>query len=154
MNPAVTLAFHTLGKIGGWDAAFSIAAQVAGGALGAGLCRLLLGPALAEVNYVATAPGPAGAGAAFAAEFAISFLLLSIVLRVACVRRTPWVAGALVALFIAFESPLSGMSMNPARTFASAVHAGIWTDFFDVYVVAPVTAMIVAAQFHQWSTSA
>jgi aquaporin Z len=154
MNPAVTLAFHTLGKIGGWDTTFYIAAQFVGGALGVGLCRLLLGRALADVNYVATVPGPAGAGTAFAAEFAISFLLLSIVLRVACLRRTPWVAGALVALFIIFESPLSGMSMNPARTFASAIHAGIWTDFFDVYVLAPVTAMIAAAQLHQRSTSA
>lgn len=154
MNPAVTLAFHTLGKIGGWDTIFYIAAQFLGGAAGVGLCRLLLGRALADVNYVATVPGPGGAGMAFIAEFAISFLLLSIVLRVACLRRTPWVAGALVALFITFEAPLSGMSMNPARTFASAIHASVWTGFFDVYVLAPVIAMIAAAQFYQRSTSA
>lgn len=153
MNPAVTLAFYTLGKIGGWDATFYVAAQFVGGAAGVGLCRLLLGRALADVNYVATVPGPLGAGPAFLAEFAISFLLLSVVLRVPCLRRTPWIAGAMVALFITFESPLSGMSMNPARTFASAIHAGIWTDFFDVYVFAPVTAMIAAAQFHKRSNS-
>ena len=51
-----------------------------------------------------------------------------------------WLAGCLVATFITFESPLSGMSMNPARTFASALPSGIWAGFW-VYLIAPPLAV-------------
>ncbi len=151
MNPAVTLAFWTLGKISGRDASFYIAAQVLGGIAGVGLGGLIAGPALRDVDYVVTAPGPRGAWVAFAAEFAISCLMMSAVLRVSNSRRwsryTPMVAGILVAAFITFESPLSGMSMNPARTIASAAPSGIWTAFW-VYVTAPPLAMLIAARFY------
>jgi len=148
MNPAVTVSFWWLGKIAAWDAVFYVAAQIAGGAAGVAFARLLIGQPVAAVNYVATTPGPQGSWVAFAAEFTISCLMLSTVLRVANSRRwtraTPWVAGCLVAGFITFESPLSGMSMNPARSFGSAVSAGIWTSFW-VYLLAPPLAMLMAA---------
>ena len=149
MNPAVTLAFWTLGKIAGYDAIFYMAAQVLGGLAGVIAGSLIAGPALAEVNYVATTPGPHGAWVAFVAESGISCLMMSAVLRVSNSRRwsryTPMVAGCLVALFITFESPLSGMSMNPARTFASAAPSGIWAAFW-VYLIAPPIAMLAAAR--------
>jgi aquaporin Z len=98
-----------------------------------------------------TVPGPAGAWAAFAAEFAISFLLVTVILNVANSRRlarfTPWVAGSLVATYISIESPLSGMSMNPARTFGSALPAGVWTAGW-VYFVAPTIAMLAAGRMY------
>ncbi len=151
MNPAVTLTFWTLGRIAGLDAAFYMAAQALGGAVGVGLVALIAGPALAHVDYVATVPGPHGAWIAFAAEFAISCLMMSTVLRVSNSRRwsryTPIVAGCLVATFITLESPLSGMSMNPARTIASAAPSGIWTAFW-VYLIAPPLAMLAAAKFY------
>jgi aquaporin Z len=151
MNPAVTLAFWSLGRIAGWDAIFYVAAQIVGGAFGVVLGAVIVGPALAHVDYVATVPGPQGAWIAFAAEFGISSLMMSIVLRVSNSRRwsryTPMVAGCLVAAFITFESPLSGMSMNPARTIASAAPSGIWTAFW-VYLIAPPLAMLAAARFY------
>jgi aquaporin Z len=151
MNPAVTLTFWTLGRVAGLDAVFYIAAQVLGGASGVGLGAMIAGPALAQVDYVATVPGPQGAWIAFAAEFAISCLMMSTVLRVSNSRRwsryTPVVAGCLVATFITFESPLSGMSMNPARTIASAAPSGIWTAFW-VYLTAPPLAMLAAGKFY------
>ena len=110
-------------------------AQVAGGVLGVTLMAWIAGPAMAHpsVDFVATRPGPAGAGVAFAAELAIAFVLFSAVLRVmASPRRaahTPWVAGALLAAYITFESPLSGTSMNPARTFGSALLARDFRQF-------------------------
>jgi aquaporin Z len=58
------------------------------------------------------------------------------------------VAGCLVATFITFESPLSGMSMNPARTFGSALFAGVWTSFW-VYLFAPPLAMLAAARWYR-----
>lgn len=152
MNPAVTLAFLSLRKIAPWDAAFYIAAQFSGGAAGVAISALVLGPALARAQYVATAPGPGGAPVAFAAELAISFVLLSVVLRTANSRRwhrlTPFVAGSLVATFITMESPLSGMSMNPARSFASALPSAIWTGFW-IYIAAPVLAMTAAARLYR-----
>src|SRR5215212_2637820 len=74
MNPATTLTFLHLGKIMPWDAAFYIAAQFLGGICGVLFSKLLLGPILAHqsVSYVATVPGPAGAGVAFTAEFIIA----------------------------------------------------------------------------------
>jgi len=151
MNPAVTLTFWTLGRVAGWDAVFYMAAQVLGGAAGVGLGGLVAGPALAQVDYVATVPGPQGAWVAFAAEFVISCLMMSAVLRVSNSRRwsryTPIIAGCLVATFIMFESPFSGMSMNPARTIASAAPSGIWTAFW-VYLIAPPLAMLGAARLY------
>jgi aquaporin Z len=53
--------------------------------------------------------------------------------------------GSLVALYITLEEPLSGMSMNPARTFASAVAGGQWAGIW-VYFTAPPLGMLAAAQ--------
>lgn len=149
LNPAVTLAFLRLGRMRPRDAAGYMVAQFLGGAAGTGLSVWLLGAWLADpaVNYVATVPGAQGVAVAFGAELAISFLLVFIILHVSSAPglapATGLVAGALVALFITFETPLSGMSMNPARTVASALWAhqapGLW-----LYFVAPVAGMLLA----------
>jgi aquaporin Z len=85
---------------------------------------------------------------AFIAEFVIAFLLMSVVLRVSntphIARYTGLFAGALVATYITLESPLSGMSMNPARTFGSAFVGHLWTGLW-IYFTAPVLAMQFAA---------
>ena len=152
MNPALTLTFLSLGKIAAWDALFYVIAQFAGGIAGVLVSSWIMGPALARVRFVATVPGMGGPLVAFAAEFAISFLLVSIVLNVSNSRRlsrfTPWVAGILVATFISVESPFSGMSMNPARTVGSALPANIWTAMW-VYFVAPTLAMLCAGQLYR-----
>lgn len=151
MNPALTLTFLSLGKIASWDALFYVVGQFAGGIGGVLISAWFAGPRLERVQYVATAPGPGGPWVAFAAEFTISFLLIAIVLTVSNSRRftryTPWVAGFLVATFISIESPLSGMSMNPARTIGSAFPSGIWTAIW-VYFLAPVLAMTSAGQVY------
>jgi aquaporin Z len=154
MNPALTLTFLSLGKIAPWDAVFYIVAQFAGGLAGVVLASVAIGPPLryGSVNYVVTVPGAGGVWVAFFAEFAISFLLVAIVLNVAnsprTTRFTPWVAGVLVASYISIEAPLSGMSMNPARTMASALPAGVWTALW-IYFLAPVAAMLSAGQLYR-----
>ena len=60
-------------------------------------------------------------------------------------RQRRVAAGALVALYITFEAPLSGMSMNAARTVGSAVVAQDWTAVW-VYLVAPLAGMLLAAE--------
>ena len=54
-------------------------------------------------------------------------------------------AAALVALYITFEAPLSGMSLNPARTLASALSARMWTSRW-VYFTAPPLGMLAAVE--------
>ncbi len=150
MNPSVTLAFLTLGKIKPLDAIFYIAAQVLGGIVGMQVADLLIAMPLrnASVNYVVTMPGPGGWPEAFAAEFVISAILMTTVLLVSNSRLsswTPFFAGALVALYILLEAPISGMSMNPARTLGSGVAANYYPALW-IYFVAPPMGMFTAAQ--------
>ncbi len=152
-NPAVTLTFTRLGRMAPHDAAAYVAAQFIGGVLGVLLASLVLGGLLenAAVHYAVTRPGTHGAGAAFLAELVISFVLMTMVLEVSNRRRiarfTGIGAGLLVATFITLEAPLSGMSMNPARTVGSAVWAGDWTAIW-IYFLAPVIGMLGAAQLY------
>jgi aquaporin Z len=153
LNPAVTLTFYRLGKIRGIDACGYVMAQFFGGALGLWLVSRVIGMAVEHpaVNYVVTTPGPAGSGAAFVAEVLISFGLMFVVLMVSNTKSlnvwTGCVAGLLVATYITIEAPLSGMSMNPARSFASALPAHLWTAFW-IYLTAPLIGMLLAAEVY------
>lgn len=150
-NPAVTVTFFRLGKIEAADAIFYVAAQFIGGVIGVIVAWMIFGNLLANdaVNFVATLPGKYGVGAAFAAEVIISFLMMSMILYTSNTARwsrfTSLIAGLFVMMFIAFESPVSGMSMNPARTFASAAAANNWSGIW-IYFIAPPLAMLAAAE--------
>jgi aquaporin Z len=102
----------------------------------------------AAVNWVVTVPGPAGWPEALAAEFVISAVLMTTVLLVSNSRLstwTPFFAGTLVATDIFFEAPISGMSMNPARTLGSAIAASYYLALW-IYFVGPPLGMLFAAQ--------
>jgi aquaporin Z len=151
-NPAVTLTFLRLRKIRAADALYYITFQFIGGAVGVTISYLILGGLLADsaVNFVVTVPGSYGADTAFLAEIVIAFLLMTMILftsnSIRLSRYTPFIAGCFVAAYITFESPISGTSMNPARTFASAVVARNWTGWW-IYFLAPPIAMLAAAEF-------
>jgi aquaporin Z len=153
LNPATTLTFWRLGKVAGPDAAWYVLAQITGGIAGVLAAGALIGPALADpsVRYVETVPGPAGIGPAFLAEVAITFLLMTVVLRASNNTRlaayTGVFAGMLVATYITLEAPVSGMSMNPARSLASALPAADW-DALWVYFLAPPVGMLLAAELY------
>jgi aquaporin Z len=155
LNPAVTLAFWRLGKIATWDALLYGIAQFAGGALGVLAVLAVLGQAFADppVSYVATRPGPAGHLAALLAEAAIAFALMLVILAVsnsrALMRLTGVFAGCLVALYITFEAPVSGMSLNPARTLASALPGSLF-DALWIYFVGPSAGMLLAVEAYRW----
>jgi aquaporin Z len=154
MNPAITLSYLTVGKVRPWDAVFYIAAQFAGGILGVIAADSIVGYPLrhSAVNYVVTRPGAGGAPLAFWGEFVISLVMMTTVLLVSNSKRftrwTPIFAGLLVASFITIESPLSGMSMNPARTFGSAYSADEWSALW-IYFTAPPAAMLTATQLYK-----
>lgn len=150
MNPAVTLTFLALGRVQPMDALGYIAAQFAGGVAGVYAARLALGRLLVheQVRFATTEPGGGGAVVAWVAEFAIAAGLMSLVLWFTNTPNlapyTGLFAGLLVALYITVEAPLSGMSMNPARSLASAVHARSFRALW-VYFTAPPLAMLAAA---------
>lgn len=153
MNPAVTLTFWRRGKVAGWDALFYLIAQFAGGTAGVLIAARLLGPAFTAtpVRYVVTLPGEQGVAMALAAEVLIAAGMMGTVLVVSnsprLARLTGLFAGLLVFLYISVEAPLSGMSINPARSFASAFAAREWHAFW-IYVVAPLAGMLLAGEVY------
>jgi aquaporin Z len=151
MNPCVTLAFLTLGRIGARNAVCYMIAQCAGGLAGVLAAWGLMGARFAQapVSYIVTVPGAAGTVVALLAEAGISLLLMLAILQVSNNRRwsqySGLVAGVLIACYVTLESPLSGMSMNPARTLASALPAGIYHSLW-IYFAAPGLGMWAAAR--------
>jgi aquaporin Z len=150
-NPAITFSFYRLGKVEFWDAIFYVLAQFFGAVCGVTIARYVLAGALLNnaIRCVVTVPGSSGKAVAFVAELVISFVLMTTILvtsnRETLAHYTPLFVGALYAIYIAFETPLSGMSMNPARTFGSAFHADYWHALW-IYFLAPTLGMLAAAE--------
>lgn len=153
MNPATTLTFWRLGKIAGGDMLGYVLAQCFGAVAAVQALRLGFGMWLGEphVNYAATVPGPWGWGWAWCAEVGITFVLMTVILQVS--NRARWArytgvcAGTLVFLYITFEAPVSGMSMNPARSLGSALAAGAGSSLW-IYFTAPPVGMLLAAEVY------
>jgi aquaporin Z len=154
-NPAMTFTFYRLGKLAFWDTFFYVAAQFAGAVAGVALATYVLrdAPRSLFVRDAVTVPGVLGNVGAFAGELVISFILMSTILftsnRAALERYTPYLVGALYQVFITFETPLSGMSMNPARTFGSAFGADYFRAFW-IYLIAPTLGMLAGAELFLW----
>ncbi|MGE0102218.1 MAG: MIP/aquaporin family protein [Blastocatellales bacterium] len=153
INPSVTLTYFRLGKIEKRDFAGYLGGQFIGAACGVLIASLLYRSLLEHpsVHYVATLPGRFGDPAAFGGEMLISFLLMTVVLIVSndlrLSRYTGLFAGAMVMAWITLEAPVSGMSMNPARTFGSALAAGDWRSIW-IYFAAPPAGMLLAAEIY------
>jgi aquaporin Z len=153
-NPAITLTYLWLGKIGVWDAAGYVVGQFVGGVAGVGLVVMVLGRAALgqpSVDYAVTVPGVGGTAGAFGAELFMAALLMGVVLGMTNRRRlagyTSYAVGVLITGYVFFFAPVSGFSINPARTVGSAVWAGVWTAEW-VYFVAPLVGMFGAAALY------
>jgi aquaporin Z len=153
-NPAITLTYLRLGRIGGWDALGYIVGQFVGGAAGVAASLLLVGRqrlAQPSVEFAVTVPGIGGTAGAFAAEWFMATLLMGVVLwsasRPSLARWTSYMVGVLIVNYIFFFAPVSGFSINPARTVASAVFAGVWTAVW-VYFLAPLLGMLGVAEVY------
>jgi aquaporin Z len=152
-NPAVSFTFLFLGKMHWLDTLFYVIAQFVGGALGVGAARLLIGARLGapSVRYVVTVPGRYGVFAAFLAECFMGWLMMTVVLASTNhprFARFTWLfVGLLVMMYVIVFSTVSGFSVNPARTVASALFAGIWSALW-IYFVAPVLGMLAAAAIY------
>jgi aquaporin NIP len=139
INPAVTIAF-TLGRhFPARDAVAYIAAQLLGATAGA-LVLLAAWPHQ-PAQLGATAPS-VGVGAALLYEVLLTAILMFVITAVATDTRAVGAAAAIaiggaVALDALFGGPVTGASMNPARSFGPALASGEWGDFW-IYVAGPV----------------
>jgi hypothetical protein len=130
--------------------------QFLGAFAGAFAAGVAWGPLTTGVQYAATVPGPGYSWAgALAAETAITFLLVFTIF--VCVNkpriapRTGLIAGTLVALLVMIEAPVTGTSLNPARTLGPAVLAPTYTALW-IYFVGPIAGGLIAAAAYrgQW----
>jgi aquaporin Z len=154
LNPAVSIAFCAAGRLSSRDLAPYIAAQCAG-AFAASLTVYALFPKSATLG----ATIPAGsAGQSFVLELILTAILMLVILAVSSGSKEKGITagiaiGATVALEAMFAGPISGASMNPARSLAPAVVSGkvahVW-----IYLVAPVVGALVAVPLARWTFAA
>ena len=148
-NPAVTFAFAASRHFPGVRVPLYWAAQLAGALLAA----LVLRGSLGNVAHVG-ATLPSGSDAqSFLWEAVLSFFLMFVIMAVATDTRAVGEAaaiaiGATVGLDAMFGGPISGASMNPARSLGPAIAAGDYTAIW-VYLTAPILGATVAAVTYQ-----
>jgi MIP family channel proteins len=148
INPAVTIGFWSVRRFPGPGVGPYVLAQVVGAVAASGFLRAVLGP----VGHVGATLPSLPVGAAFAIEWVLSFALMFVIMAVATDERTArGFAGVAVGLTVGFcaltGGPLTGASMNPARSFGPALIGGAWTAHW-IYWVAPITAMVTAARLY------
>ena len=152
-NPAITLTYLRLGKIGLCDAAFYVVFQFIGGICGVAIAAAVFGNSLSRpaVEYAVTVPGRYGIVAAFFAELFMAIVLMAVILLLSNTARlaiyVSYSVGVLIALYTFFFAPISGFSINPARTTGSALFAGVWTGGW-LYFIAPLLGMFSAAEIY------
>jgi aquaporin Z len=146
LNPVVSLAFALRGDFPWYRVPWYVLAQLGGATLA---CLFLLG-VFGNVEHLgATLPGPGyHAWQAFLMEIALTGGLVSVILGTASAAQNVGTIGALgvggyIALAGLWAAPVSGTSMNPARSFGPALVAGDWTAYW-VYVAGPVLGAAAA----------
>jgi aquaporin NIP len=150
INPAVTVAFTLTRHLPGRDALAYIAAQLAGATAAAFVLRAAWPAEPASLG--ATVPSVA-VGTALLYETLLTALLMFVITAVATDTRAVGAAAALaiggtVGLDALFGGPITGASMNPARSFGPAVAAGEWHDFW-IYILGPVLGASLGALAYQ-----
>jgi len=152
LNPAVSLAFWLQGKMHQHDLVGYLASQLLGAALGAGLVVLIWRERAASVHNGVTAPGVGyPIWSVFLIEMGCTCLLvLAIFLFVSSHRLmhwTPLMTWLLVALIYWQAAPISGSSLNPARSFGPALVSWFWYDQWLYYLASPIGALLAVVFF-------
>jgi MIP family channel proteins len=150
INPAVTVGFWLARRFPGRDVAPYVLAQLAGATLAALVLRATLGSFASAGATTPAIPTPA----ALAVEIALSFFLMLVVMAVATdARVSGGVAGLAVGLMVMGDAlmggPLTGASMNPARSFGPALATGVWTAHW-LYWVGPIIGMAIAVRAYDY----
>lgn len=144
INPAVTIAFWLARRLPGREVLPYIASQLAGAVAASALLRAFF-PSHATLG--ATVPSVA-LGSAFAMEVVLSFVLMFVIIHVAQgAKEKGLMAGIAIGGTVALEAlvggPLTGASMNPARSLAPALIGGTWTGQW-ICLTAPILGAALA----------
>ena len=147
INPAVTLAFRLMGKLDLQTTLGYIVAQLIGAVVGS-LPLLLWGTMGTSVAFGATLPGPGySLSTVILGEVITTFTmvtLLAVFLSFRSIRPfTPAIFPPLYAIMVWAESPISGTSTNPARSFGPSVISGQWEGWW-IYWIGPMAGMLLA----------
>jgi aquaporin NIP len=150
INPAVTIAFTLTRHFPARDAVAYVGAQIAGAAAGA--LALLAVWTDKPAHLGATLP-TVGAGSAIVYELLLTAFLMFVIMAVATDTRAVGAGAAIaiggtVGLDALFGGPVTGASMNPARSLGPALVAGEWHDFW-IYLVGPVAGAALGAFAYQ-----
>jgi aquaporin NIP len=150
INPAVTIAFSLTRHFPSREAVAYIAAQCAGAIVAALLLFAIWPDKPAQLG--ATVP-TIGVGGAVVYEAVLTAFLMFVIMAVATDTRAVGAAAAIaiggtVGLDATFGGPVTGASMNPARSLGPALASGVWTDFW-IYIVGPVLGAVLGALAYQ-----
>jgi MIP family channel proteins len=150
INPAVTIGFWSARRFPARDVIPYIVAQCVGAAAASAALRAILGP----VGHLGATLPAIVVASAFAIEWLLSFALMLVIMAATTDDRVaPGVGAIAIGLTVGFcaltGGPLTGASMNPARSFGPALVGGLWQAHW-VYWIAPITAMMAAAQLYDW----
>lgn len=144
LNPAVSLAFYAAKKFPAKELAPYILSQLTGAIMASALLKLLF-----PLNKMLGSTVPAGpAMQSFVMEIVLMFLLMTVIINVATGSKEKGIMagvaiGATVLLEAMFAGPISGASMNPARSFGPAIISGVYTHIW-IYIAAPVIGALLA----------
>lgn len=153
MNPAVSIAFALAGRFSRKELSPYILSQLAGGCLSSLVLKLLF-----PGNEFLGATIPAGSAMqSFILEFLLTFFLMLVIINVATGNKEQGMfaglaIGAVVLLEAMFAGPVSGASMNPARSLAPALVSG-YTRHVWIYLLAPVLGSALAIPVWQYLAS-
>ena len=154
INPSVTIMRWRLGQLSLENAIWYSLFQTMGGLLAVYLMAILMGDILTNppVNFVVTVPGKnVQLWQIILAETFSAFFMLTMVLFISdsekLKKSVPYLAAILVGVYVYFTGPISGFGMNPARTMASAIPAGIYTEFW-IYMLCPTLGMLLSAELY------
>jgi MIP family channel proteins len=145
INPAVTLGLAAANKFPKAEVPYYWGAQVVGAVAAAGILRLIFGN---EATLGSTVPS-GSAGDAFFIEIVVTAIFVFVISGVATDKRAaagvaPLAIGGTILLLALAAGPISGGSVNPARSFGPALVSGTWDDFW-VYITAPFIGGIIGA---------
>jgi MIP family channel proteins len=150
INPAITCAFTLSRHFPLRDALAYISAQFSGAVAAALLLAALWAN---DPAYLGATVPSVGVGSALVYEIAMTAFLMFVVMAVATDTRAVGAAAAIavggtVALNAFFGGPITGASMNPARSFGPALASGTWTDFW-LYILGPLLGAWIGAFAYQ-----
>jgi aquaporin NIP len=149
-NPAVTIAFALTRHFPWREVLWYVGGQVTGAILGALTLRVLIGD-MAQLGVTMPSGSP---GQSFGLEILLTAVLMLVIISVATDTRAVGSPAAIaigftVALDALWGGPISGASMNPARSLGPALVAGIWDQQW-IYIIAPVIGATIGAGLYQF----